>query len=489
MKAIIFARVSTKDQEDGQSIPSQVRRLTEYALKKNFKIDSTYQVTESSSKETRKQFEQIINYVKKAKEPFALITDTVDRLQRSFKETPMLDELRKQGKIELHFLREGLIVNQQSNSAQLLQWDIGVLFASSYVRQLSDNVKRSQEQCRKNGQWISKAPYGYKNVTLPDGIKNVEIDPVQAPFVVKIFELYAQGNNSFQTVALKMRGQSFATTSRGKSINVRTVELIIKNPFYYGMMLVNGQLYPHKYPALISEQLFSRVQSIISNHHKAPVQYAGKPILLRGLITCMNCGSTVSGDIKKQKYVYYSCHNSKRICIKKWVKEEVLLDTLLSNFDDIRLTDDQINEIVGHIEEDAIQQQEAARLAQYQLNQKLNLTQERISKLIDMHIDGKIDAQTYHYKLEEYKREQQALILEIKSYDTGSKAELVAAREILEIAQNAKEIFASSKLDEKQQLLGFFFSNLRLNHGSLDVELREPFKIFHHVQDQHTWRS
>lgn len=61
MKAIIFARVSSKDQEDGQSIPAQVRRLTEYALKKNFVIANTFQVTESSSKETRKQFEQIIN--------------------------------------------------------------------------------------------------------------------------------------------------------------------------------------------------------------------------------------------------------------------------------------------------------------------------------------------------------------------------------------------------------------------------------------------
>lgn len=471
MKAIIFARVSSKDQEGGQSIPAQVRRLTEYALKKNFQIDGTYQVTESSSKETRKQFEQIIGYVKKSKEPYALITDTVDRLQRSFKETPLLDELRRQGKLELHFLREGLIVNQHSNSAQLLQWDIGVLFASSYVRQLSDNVKRSQEQCIKNGQWISKAPYGYKNVTLPTGAKNIEIDQEQAPFVVKIFELYAKGNNSFQTVASKMRAQGFAKTSRGKSITARTVELIIKNPFYIGMMQVNGRLHPHKYEKLISEWMFSTVQSVIANHTKVPVQYAGKPIVFRGLITCFNCGSTVSGDIKKQKYVYYSCHNSKRICTKVWVKEETLLDTILSHFENIQLSDEQINEIVGYIEADEILQLEATKLFQYQLNQKLNLTQERISKLIDMHIDGKIDSQTYHFKLEEYKREQQSLILEIKSYDSGSKAELVAAKEVLHLAQNAKSIFMSSKFNEKQQLLGFFFSNLKLNHRSLDVEL------------------
>ena len=131
MKAIIFARVSSKDQEDNHSIPSQVRRLTEYALKKNFTIANTFQITESSSQTTRKQFNEIIQFIKKSKEAYALITDTVDRLQRSFRETPMLDELRKEGKIELHFLREGLIIDKKSNSAQLLQWDVGVLFASS----------------------------------------------------------------------------------------------------------------------------------------------------------------------------------------------------------------------------------------------------------------------------------------------------------------------------------------------------------------------
>ena len=50
-----------------------------------------------------------------------------------------------------------------------------------------------------------------------------------------------------------------------------------------------------------------------------------------------------------------------------------------------------------------------------------------------MHIDGKIDAETYHFKLGEYKAEQQNLILEIKSYDTDAKIERIAAQEILEL--------------------------------------------------------
>lgn len=487
MKAIIFARVSSKEQEEGQSIPSQVRRLTEYALKKNFQAESTFQVTESSTKETRKQFDEIITFLKKAKEPYALITDTVDRLQRSFRETPLLDELRRQGKLELHFLREGLIVNQMSNSAQLLQWDVGVLFASSYVRQLGDNVKRSQEQCIKNGQWISKAPYGYKNVTLPSGAKTIEIDPVQGPFVIQIFELYAKGNNSFYTVALKMREQGFAKTSRGKSIGVRTVELILKNPFYMGMMTVKKQRYPHKYPTLISETLFNRVQEVIANHHKSPVQYAGKPILLRGLIHCKNCGGMVTGYIKKQKYVYYSCNNAKRICTKKIVKEENLLAAILKGFDSISLSREQISMIAASLEEYESQEQSTKQHVLRRLNDRLTLTKERISKLIDMHIDGKLDAQTYHLKLQEYKRDEQIIVLEIKSYDSEEN-ELNAAQEVLSLLSESKELFMSSELSQKQQLLGFLFSNLSLNDETLDLELREPFNLIANSRDQHEWR-
>ena len=129
------------------------------------------------------------------------------------------------------------------------------------------------------------------------------------------------------------------------------------------------------------------------------------------------------------------------------------------------------------------QEQESMRQLQQQLKQNLTIVQERMSKLIDVHVDGKIDAQTYHMKLEEYKREQQTLTVQIKSYDGGSKAELAAAKEVLEIAQRAKEIFMSSKLEEKQQLLGLFFSNLSLNAGNLDLELREPFKYMSKSQE------
>src|SRR3989344_6153418 len=125
MKSLILARVSTREQaEEGQSIPAQTRRLTEYVVKKQLDLLRVFEITESSTHDTRKKFDEVLDLIKKSKEPLALVVETVDRLQRSFKESVVLDDLRKDGKIEIHFVRENLVLNKNSNSSQLLQWDM-----------------------------------------------------------------------------------------------------------------------------------------------------------------------------------------------------------------------------------------------------------------------------------------------------------------------------------------------------------------------------
>ncbi|WP_367364725.1 hypothetical protein [Candidatus Tisiphia endosymbiont of Nedyus quadrimaculatus] len=42
---------------------------------------------------------EIIKFIKKQHEPITFIADKVDRIQRSQKETPILDDLIRQGKL------------------------------------------------------------------------------------------------------------------------------------------------------------------------------------------------------------------------------------------------------------------------------------------------------------------------------------------------------------------------------------------------------
>jgi len=53
MKAIILARVSTKEQEEGHSIAAQRLRLVDYCARKGLKVIKTYELVESSTRGER----------------------------------------------------------------------------------------------------------------------------------------------------------------------------------------------------------------------------------------------------------------------------------------------------------------------------------------------------------------------------------------------------------------------------------------------------
>lgn len=59
MKAIILARVSTKEQEDGHSIAAQVQRLKEYCIRKEMDVIKVVELVESSTRGDRKNFDSI----------------------------------------------------------------------------------------------------------------------------------------------------------------------------------------------------------------------------------------------------------------------------------------------------------------------------------------------------------------------------------------------------------------------------------------------
>jgi hypothetical protein len=75
----------------------------------------------------------------------AIVPMPVDRFQRSFKESVLIDELLHKEKVKLHFHREEMIIGKGASSTDILRWDFSVMGAKSYVLKLSENVRRSLE--------------------------------------------------------------------------------------------------------------------------------------------------------------------------------------------------------------------------------------------------------------------------------------------------------------------------------------------------------
>lgn len=300
MKLYVLARVSDEKQDSNEA---QLGRMDDFIKLKQFNPVVKFEIKESSTKADRKQFYEIIEQIKKEKECVAFMVDTIDRMQRGFRESVILDDMRKEGKVELYFFRENLHIHKNSNSADLIRWDMGVMFARSYVLQLSDNVKRKLEYMREHGTLPGKAPYGYKNIDLEDEKKDVVIDEFESRIVIKMYEWYATGAFSLFLIRKKLKTEYNLDFSNGY------IDVILKNPFYYGEMLSKGKLYQHRYKALITKDLFDKVQQTKAGYNKKHFKFAGLPYAYRGLIRCKLCGCMVTPEKAKDRYVYYHCTN------------------------------------------------------------------------------------------------------------------------------------------------------------------------------------
>ena len=151
-----------------------------------------------------------------SKVPVAIVVNCVDRLQRSYKDTPALDEMRKAGKIEVHFLKEKLVLTKDSTGMEIMFWNMSVLMANAYVLSMVDNVKRSQRYNRSQGKFQNFAPVGYMNCQDDNKKATIKIDPERGPLVKKLFEEYAKGTETLGSLA-KMAEEMDLKSRQSKS--------------------------------------------------------------------------------------------------------------------------------------------------------------------------------------------------------------------------------------------------------------------------------
>ena len=97
-----------------------------------------------------------------------ILVEKTDRLYRNLKDWVTLDELD----IEIHLVKEGIVLSRDSKSSEKFVHGIKVLMAKNYIDNLSEEARKGMQEKAEQGIWPSKAPLGYRNVTGPDGKKS-----------------------------------------------------------------------------------------------------------------------------------------------------------------------------------------------------------------------------------------------------------------------------------------------------------------------------
>ena len=162
--AIIMCRISSVKQNIGNSLSEQEAICKEYCRSKNFEVIQNKQAIESAFTKRRPKFNEILNLIQQVKvAPVALVLSESNRLARSFNHISVLDDLVKTGKIEIHFVKEGMIITPFSTADDVYDYRMLIAEAERFSAELSNMTKKAMQTMRENGFYPGKAPIGYKN--------------------------------------------------------------------------------------------------------------------------------------------------------------------------------------------------------------------------------------------------------------------------------------------------------------------------------------
>nr|NIM47524.1 recombinase family protein [Candidatus Aenigmarchaeota archaeon] len=311
MKCLIYLRVSTREQAEGYSIPAQKEACVKYIKEKGWNfVDEYIDQGESAKSVDRPKLQEMLLRIKEDNSIGAVVVHKIDRLARNMEDHVVIRALLRKNNIQLVSVTENI---EDSASGRLVEGILAAM-AEFYSSNLSSEVKKGMLQKLKQGGFPHRAPLGYKNVK--ENIKGREVaivipDKDKAPLVKQAYKLYATGNYSLRELREVLADKGFKTRS-SSIIPKATLTEILQNKFYIGIVRWKGMEFKGNHKPLISKELFGQVQGVLRSHDYAGERKRKHPHYLRGTVFCGECGSRMSSQIAKKRYLYFYCLGQKR---------------------------------------------------------------------------------------------------------------------------------------------------------------------------------
>ena len=161
--AVTYARVSSKPQEDGFSLISQNRTITQYAASRKFEIVRDFTSSESAKKQGRKNFNAMLAFLREHPDVRIVIVEKTDRLVRNLHDFVEIEDLVEELDIEIHLVKEGQVLRRSAKSQDRLVQGMFALLARNYIQNMLEEISKGQIEKAKNGDFPGRAPYGYKH--------------------------------------------------------------------------------------------------------------------------------------------------------------------------------------------------------------------------------------------------------------------------------------------------------------------------------------
>ncbi len=518
-----YARKSSEDSHrQVASIGDQTAHLTSLVQREGLVLAAKPFTEERSAKDPgRPVFNDVLARIERG-EANGLVCWDIDRLSRN-----PIDNGRLQW-----MLQKGVIRVIKTPGRAYYPEDAGLLMsieggrATDYVMRLSKNVKRGLAGRVARGHRPSRPPVGYM-LSGDKGNKTAVPDPERFELVRRIFDLYLSGshpvlqimdmaNNQWGLRTVKQRTQG------GRPLALAHFYMILNNPFYYGYFEWKNQetgeveLHKSNHQPMITEAEHRRVQILLG--HKAKFRHRTYESPYAGLISCGECHSSITLDVKDQvicsecrykfacknrtacprcytaidkmanptrlHYEYLHCTKKKnRACTQKSILVENLEKQIDSLLEKVTIDDEYLNLALEYLDAKREHESGTTQTVQKSLQSAVSDIMTRLRNL-EREYTSVQNSNHELYTSEEFKTAKQALIAErtqleasIGDLENGFDRSIDETERVVNFCNMARQQFKDGPIERRREIVREIGSNLTLTDKKLNIDRLNPFLL------------
>lgn len=500
MSVAIYTRQSI-DKKDSISIESQIDFCKKEIINEEYKIynDKGY----SGKNIERPQFKQMLNDIKNG---FIskVVVYKLDRISRNLLDFANIIEEFKKYNVNFISCNEKFDTNSPMGTAML---SIIMVFAQLERETIQKRVKDNYYARGAKGMYMGgRAPYGFKKIeTKLDGKKTYtfEENPQQLPFLLKMYELYANSNMSLGRisdylnkskipsaegglwdsgkVSRIMRSPVYVKAdadiytyykNRGSTISNDISDFVGENGCYlYGRREANERKYTNVenhvlsialHKGIIDSSTWLACQYKLDSNKQIKNTGQGKYSWLSGLMKCGHCGKAIKITCSKEKrYLVCSGRTNYKMC--DGFKKTMYTDTVEEI---IKL---KIIEVGNRIENGEFHKEKMEDSNSNKLKLQIVEIDNQIENLIAQLAQGSTIVNKYlNETIEKLDIEKNEILSQINK-STIEKKRSHSKDEILENIKNWEDI----SIEEKKKVCAFLFEKITITEDLITGDLND----------------
>lgn len=433
LKVVIYARVSTKQDAQKNSLENQVSYAMNLAAQNGWTVVGQY-IDDGISGATRNKREGIqrLLYDAKKKKFDAVIAKSVSRLGRN-----TVENLQTAHEIESAGIR--LILPEDNydtgTSDSRLMFNLKAVLAEEESAKLSKRIKIGLQTSARQGVYKASLPaFGYKRDPFN---KRLELDEDYAPIVREIFNLYLYQDWGMYKISNHLIKRGIPTprtvsggSNAGELWHQSTVKLILSNIVYTGTLVHHREetidfiskkrkrvepsqqiVFENAHPAIISMDEYNAVQEKMKQ--KGKNKSNGRESLFAHIAVCADCGKGMVFRTDRRKSGAYVCggyvKHSRSYCSSHIVESDTLLQAVKDDLKELIADNVKLEKLYGAVNGKANEQKAKYAKELTNISKRLKQLNKEFQSLLQLYSEKVIDIVQFKAQNEHIQEEQTRL--------------------------------------------------------------------------------